>query len=228
MARRNQQTCRPRVLARLTQLHGGQHGSIELIAITDDILELRLGLDFVRFTRDQARSLRDAVDQFVRDPEPVGTPCLGGSQVDDSRNPPASHAEDAVEDRREAALAMMAVMQLASRAPAPSPTYASSPQAPAPSPTYASSPQRPPEPVADRRAGELAMMAVLQSAAEPREPPPAQAGEQPPPAQRPDAPVQADREGELAMMAVMETAGAPAGPETERMTRRRKPGSSRE
>ena len=55
----------PRPVARFVQLQGGQYGTVDLLAITDDVLELQLGGDFVRFTRDQAEDLRDAVQKFL-------------------------------------------------------------------------------------------------------------------------------------------------------------------
>ena len=55
----------PRTIARFLQLQGGQYGTLDLVAITDDSLELLLGADFVRFTREQAEDLRDAVQKFL-------------------------------------------------------------------------------------------------------------------------------------------------------------------
>jgi hypothetical protein len=55
----------PRTVARFLQLEGGQYGTLDLVAITDDKLELQLGADFVQFTREQAEDLRDAVQKFL-------------------------------------------------------------------------------------------------------------------------------------------------------------------
>jgi hypothetical protein len=56
----------PRPIARFLHLAGGQYGTADLIAISDDILEFQLGGDFVRFSREQAEDLRDAVHKFLR------------------------------------------------------------------------------------------------------------------------------------------------------------------
>jgi len=55
----------PRQIARFQHLQGGQYGTLVLIALTDDTLELQLGGDFVQFTREQAEDLRDAVQKFL-------------------------------------------------------------------------------------------------------------------------------------------------------------------
>ena len=55
----------PRHIARFRHLQGGQYGTLELVALTDDTLELQLGSDFVQFTREQAEDLREAVKKFL-------------------------------------------------------------------------------------------------------------------------------------------------------------------
>ena len=55
----------PRQIARFQHLQGGQYGTLVLIALTDDTLELQLGGDFVQFTREQAEHLRGAVQKFL-------------------------------------------------------------------------------------------------------------------------------------------------------------------
>jgi hypothetical protein len=55
----------PRPIARFLHLAGGQYGTADLIAISDDILEFQLGGDFVRFSREQAEDLGDAVRKFL-------------------------------------------------------------------------------------------------------------------------------------------------------------------
>jgi hypothetical protein len=55
----------PRPIARFLQLEGGYYGTLDLVAITRDRLELQLGADFVQFTREQAEDLRDAVQKFL-------------------------------------------------------------------------------------------------------------------------------------------------------------------
>jgi hypothetical protein len=55
----------PRPIARFTQLEGGLYGTLDLVAIARDRLELQLGADFVQFSREQAEELRDAVQRFL-------------------------------------------------------------------------------------------------------------------------------------------------------------------
>jgi preprotein translocase subunit YajC len=56
----------PRMLGRFINLEGGIYGSLELIAITDQALEVQWGdSDFLRFDRDQATNLRDTIDKFL-------------------------------------------------------------------------------------------------------------------------------------------------------------------
>jgi hypothetical protein len=55
----------PRTIARFLQLEGGQYGTLDLVALTEETLELQLGADFVQFTREQAEDLRDAVQTFL-------------------------------------------------------------------------------------------------------------------------------------------------------------------
>jgi hypothetical protein len=55
----------PRRLGRFFNLEGGLYGSLELVAITCETLELLTGEDFVRFDRAQAKNLRDVIDRFL-------------------------------------------------------------------------------------------------------------------------------------------------------------------
>lgn len=55
----------PRPIARFLQLEGGQYGTVDLIALDPHHLEMQLGGDFVRFTRDQAKDFRDAIQLFI-------------------------------------------------------------------------------------------------------------------------------------------------------------------
>jgi hypothetical protein len=55
----------PRRLGRFINLEGGLYGTLDLVAITDVLLELQTGEDFVRFDRAQAKNLRDTIDKFL-------------------------------------------------------------------------------------------------------------------------------------------------------------------
>ena len=55
----------PRRLGRFINLEGGLYGTLDLVAITDELLELQTGEDFVRFDRAQAKNLRDTIDKFL-------------------------------------------------------------------------------------------------------------------------------------------------------------------
>ena len=55
----------PRPIARFIQLEGGQYGTVDLVALTPHQLEMQLGGDFVRFSRDQAQDFRDAIQLFI-------------------------------------------------------------------------------------------------------------------------------------------------------------------
>jgi hypothetical protein len=55
----------PRRLGRFINLEGGLYGTLDLVAITDALLELQTGEDFVRFDRAQAKNLRDTIDKFL-------------------------------------------------------------------------------------------------------------------------------------------------------------------
>jgi hypothetical protein len=55
----------PRKLGRFINLEGGLYGALDIVAITDDVLELQTGEDFVRFDREQATNLRDTIDKFL-------------------------------------------------------------------------------------------------------------------------------------------------------------------
>ena len=55
----------PRRLGRFINLEGGLYGTLDLVAITDTLLELQTGEDFVRFDRAQAKNLRDTIDKFL-------------------------------------------------------------------------------------------------------------------------------------------------------------------
>ncbi len=55
----------PRRLGRFINLEGGLYGTLDLVAITDRLLELQTGEDFVRFDRHQAKNLRDTIDKFL-------------------------------------------------------------------------------------------------------------------------------------------------------------------
>jgi hypothetical protein len=55
----------PRKLGRFINLEGGLYGTLDMVAITADLLELQTGEDFIRFDRDQATNLRDTLDKFL-------------------------------------------------------------------------------------------------------------------------------------------------------------------
>jgi hypothetical protein len=55
----------PRTLERFQNLEGGVYGSLDLVAITAEQLEIQTGDDFVRFNRAQATQLRDTIDRFL-------------------------------------------------------------------------------------------------------------------------------------------------------------------
>jgi hypothetical protein len=55
----------PRKLGRFINLEGGLYGTLDMVAITADLLELQTGEDFIRFDRDQAANLRDTLDRFL-------------------------------------------------------------------------------------------------------------------------------------------------------------------
>jgi hypothetical protein len=55
----------PRKMGRFINLEGGLYGTLDLVAITADLLELQTGEDFIRFDRDQATNLRDTLDKFL-------------------------------------------------------------------------------------------------------------------------------------------------------------------
>jgi hypothetical protein len=55
----------PRKLGRFINLEGGLYGTLDMVAITADLLELQTGEDFIRFDRDQAANLRDTLDKFL-------------------------------------------------------------------------------------------------------------------------------------------------------------------
>lgn len=55
----------PQTIAKFTTLAGGQYGTADLLALNDHVLELRLGGDYVQFSRTQATELYAAVDRFL-------------------------------------------------------------------------------------------------------------------------------------------------------------------
>ena len=55
----------PRRLGRFINLEGGLYGTLDMVAITDKLLELQTGEDFIRFDRHQAKNLRDTIDKFL-------------------------------------------------------------------------------------------------------------------------------------------------------------------
>ncbi len=57
----------PRKLGRFINLEGGLYGSLDLVALSKDVLELQTGEDFVRFDHHQATNLRDSIDKFLAD-----------------------------------------------------------------------------------------------------------------------------------------------------------------
>ena len=66
MATQQQKPARfPRKLGRFINLEGGLYGSLDMVAITADVLELQTGEDFIRFDRAQAQNLRDTIDKFL-------------------------------------------------------------------------------------------------------------------------------------------------------------------
>lgn len=79
----------PRPIALFRHLQGGQYGTAELLAITDDVLELQLGADYVRFTREQAERLRDAVQKFL---------CLENEEEERRERRPGERREEREEE----------------------------------------------------------------------------------------------------------------------------------
>jgi hypothetical protein len=67
----------PRKMGRFINLEGGLYGTLDIVAITDKLLEMQTGEDFIRFDRDQATNLRDTIDKFLAfehhhdEPEPA-------------------------------------------------------------------------------------------------------------------------------------------------------------
>ena len=55
----------PRKLGRFINLEGGLYGTLDMVAITADLLELQTGEDFIRLDREQATNLRDTLDKFL-------------------------------------------------------------------------------------------------------------------------------------------------------------------
>jgi hypothetical protein len=55
----------PRTLERFQNLDGGVYGTLDVLAITVEQLELQTGDDYVRFDRAQATLLRDTIDRFL-------------------------------------------------------------------------------------------------------------------------------------------------------------------
>jgi hypothetical protein len=55
----------PRKLGRFINLEGGLYGTLDMVAITAELLELQTGEDFIRLDRDQATNLRDTIDKFL-------------------------------------------------------------------------------------------------------------------------------------------------------------------
>ncbi len=55
----------PRKLGRFINLEGGLYGTLDIVAITADLVELQTGEAFIRFDRDQATNLRDTLDKFL-------------------------------------------------------------------------------------------------------------------------------------------------------------------
>src|SRR5437016_4144062 len=79
----------PRQIARFLHLQGGQYGTLVLMALTDDTLELQLGGDFVQFTREQSEDLRDAVQKFL---------CLESEEAERRERPEKERAEAIAEE----------------------------------------------------------------------------------------------------------------------------------
>ena len=79
----------PRPIARFLQLQGGQYGTLDLLALTDDTLELQLGGDFVQFTREQAEDLLEAVQKFL---------CLEEEEEERRERRREERAEEVVEE----------------------------------------------------------------------------------------------------------------------------------
>lgn len=69
----------PKTIARLTGLAGGQYGMLQLIARRVDLLELELGNDFLELSREQAGTLRDALQRFLD----LALPCDEGAALSD-------------------------------------------------------------------------------------------------------------------------------------------------
>ena len=99
----------PRPIARFTQLQGGQYGTLELVALTDDTMELQLGGDFVQFTREQAEDLQEAVEKFL---------CL--EEEEEARRERREERREAREEREEeiAEAVVEVAEELLERAPA--------------------------------------------------------------------------------------------------------------
>jgi hypothetical protein len=66
----------PRKMGRFINLEGGLYGTLDLVAITDRLLEFQTGEDFIRFDRDQAANLRDTIEKFLAFEHHQGEPEL--------------------------------------------------------------------------------------------------------------------------------------------------------
>jgi hypothetical protein len=55
----------PRKLLTLQNLQGGQFGTIEVTAVSDELVELDFAADFDRLTPDAARALIGALDRWL-------------------------------------------------------------------------------------------------------------------------------------------------------------------
>jgi hypothetical protein len=62
----------PKKLLTLQNLQGGQFGTIDVTAMSDDLIELDFAADFDRLTPDAARALIGALDRWLCQlPEPI-------------------------------------------------------------------------------------------------------------------------------------------------------------
>jgi hypothetical protein len=60
----------PQTLIAFQNLEGGSYGTLSMIALTCDTLEVRLGNDFVRINADGAAHIAEACARFVGGPPP--------------------------------------------------------------------------------------------------------------------------------------------------------------
>jgi hypothetical protein len=121
--RRHHEKPYPHQYLRLDDLQGGQYGFLVLNADSDDALDVQLGGDFVRLTRQQAALLGNAVTTFLAEEEEEAPssarPPPSGLPSDRSR--PQVMVEDAVEAGVEAVEGIAEELMTTERSPSSPP-----------------------------------------------------------------------------------------------------------